>query len=72
MKDETAILELPRLDQHQGGRCDQVERHLFGEDDVHIKVSVFNQVDHEDFRKKSMLMVWLNELMMMMMTMTFK
>ena len=27
-KDEAAILELPGLDQHQGGRCDQVERHL--------------------------------------------
>ena len=47
MKDETAILELPRLDQHQGGRCYKVERHLFGEDDVHITVSVFNQV-HDD------------------------
>ena len=32
-KDEAAILELPGLDQHQGGRCDQVERHLGGEDE---------------------------------------
>ena len=32
-KDEAAILELPGLDQHQGGRCDQVERHL-GEEDL--------------------------------------
>ena len=48
MNDETAILELPRLDQHQGGRCYKVERHLVGEDGVHIKVSVFDQVDHKD------------------------
>merc|ERR1712181_66447 len=26
-KDETAIFKLPGLDQHQGGRCDQVEGH---------------------------------------------
>ena len=32
-KDEAAILELPGLDQHQGGRCDQVERHLGEEDE---------------------------------------
>ena len=31
-KDEAAILELPGLDQHQGGRCDQVQRHLDEED----------------------------------------
>ena len=34
-KDEATILELPGLDQHQGGRCDQVERHL-GEEDFEV------------------------------------